>query len=150
MNYQQQRAQAFRDLLGRLARDAGLPSVTAAELGKRAPASPLLAVLFTGDPTVSPESWDVAVVLPELLAACAGLAGCVLDPQQSASAAASFGVGKLPALVVLRHGEYLGAIEGMRDWQPFVEQLRRLSTAAPQPVPVAGIYAAGQGSARQA
>ena len=82
MNYQQQRADAFSDLLRRLGREAGLPSVTAAELGARAAASPLLAVLFTGDPTVSPESWDVAVVLPELLAACAGIAGCVLDPQQ--------------------------------------------------------------------
>jgi hydrogenase-1 operon protein HyaE len=150
MNYQQQRADAFRDLLGRLGREAGLPSVTATELGERAAASPVLVALFTGDPTVSPESWDVAVVLPELLAACAGVAGCVLDPRQSASAATRFGVGKLPALVVLRHGEYLGAIEGMRDWQPFVEQLRRLSAAAPRPIPVAGIYTATHDSARPA
>jgi hydrogenase-1 operon protein HyaE len=148
MNYQQQRAEAFRDLLGRLGRETGLPSVTAAELVERAAASPVLAALFTGDPTVSPESWDVAVVLPELLAACAGVAGCVLDPQQSARAAPGFGVGKLPALIVLRHGEYVGTIEGMRDWQPFVEQLRGLATARPRPVPVAGIYTATQDCAR--
>jgi hydrogenase-1 operon protein HyaE len=150
VNYQQQRADAFSDLLRRLGREADLPSVTAAELGARSAASPLLAVLFTGDPTVSPESWDVAVVLPELLAACAGIAGCVLDPQQSASAATNFGVGKLPALVVLRHGEYLGVVEGMRDWQPFVEQLRRFAAAAPRPIPVAGIYTATRERARPA
>ncbi len=150
MNYQEQRAAAFRGLLDRLGREAGLPCVSAAELADRAAATPLLAALFTGDPTVSPESWDVAVVLPELLAACEGVAGCALDPQQSARAATSFGVGKLPALVVLRHGAYLGAIEGMRDWQPFVAELRRLSAAPPRPIPVAGIYTATPDTARPA
>jgi hydrogenase-1 operon protein HyaE len=142
MNYQEQRAAAFRGLLERLGREAGLPCVTAAELVDRAATAPVLAALFTGDPTVSPESWDVAVVLPELLAACAGVTGCVLDPQESALAATSYGVGKLPALVVLRHGAYLGVIEGMRDWQPFGDDLRRLLAAPVQPIPVAGIYAA--------
>lgn len=150
MNYQEQRAVAFRGLLERLGREAGLPSVAAAELVERAVATPVLAALFTGDPTVSPESWDVVVVLPELLAACAGVEGCVLDPGESALAATSFGVGKLPALVVLRHGEYLGVIEGMRDWQPFVDELRRLAVAPPRPMPVAGIYTATQVTARPA
>ena len=150
MNYQEQRADAFRGVLERLGREAALPSVTAAELGDRAAATPLLAALFTGDPTISPESWDVAVVLPELLAACDGVAGCALDPEQSALAATRYGVGKLPALVVLRHGEYLGTIEGMRDWAPFVAELRRLAVAPPRPVPVAGIYTATRDSARPA
>jgi len=150
MNYQEQRSAAFRGVLERLGREAGLPSVTAAELGARAAATPLLAALFTGDPTVSPESWDVAVVLPELLSACAGVSGCVLSPAESALAAAQFGVGKLPALVVLRHGAYLGTIEGMRDWQPFVAELRRLAAAAPRPTPVAGIYTATPAHARPA
>jgi hydrogenase-1 operon protein HyaE len=149
MNYQEQRAAAFRVLLERLGRDAGVPSVAAAELGDHAAATPVLAALFTGDPTVSPESWDVAAVLPELLATCAGVSGCVLDPEQSARAAKSFGVGKLPALVVLRHGAYLGVLEGMRDWQPFVDDLRRLLAAPAQPIPVAGVYAANA-SARPA
>lgn len=147
MNYQEQRAVAFRGLLERLGREAGLANVTAAALGELAAATPLLAALFTGDPTVSPESWDVTVVLPELLAGCAGVTGCVLDPAESALAAKRYGVGKLPALVVLRDGAYLGAIEGMRDWQPFVADFKRLLDAPVQPVPVAGIYAT-QPSAR--
>jgi hydrogenase-1 operon protein HyaE len=141
MNYQQQRAAAFAGVLARLAREAGLPTADAAGVDELAATVPALAVLFTGDPTVTPESWDVAVVLPELLASCPGLAGCVLDPDQSALAAPRYGVGKLPALVVLRAGEYLGVIEGMRDWQPFVEELRRLVAAPTRPNPVAGAYA---------
>jgi hydrogenase-1 operon protein HyaE len=149
MNYQEQRAVAFRALLERLDREAVLPSIGAAQLASHAAATPLLAVLFTGDPTMSPESWDVAVVLPELLAACSGVRGCVLDPAQSASAAERYGVGKLPAVVVLRDGTYLGVIEGMRDWQPFVADLQRLVAAPVQPIPVAGVYAA-HASARPA
>jgi hydrogenase-1 operon protein HyaE len=148
MNYQQQRAAAFQTLLERLAREADLPSVTAMELAGRAATAPALAALFTGDPTQSPESWDVCVVLPEMLAECSGVSGCVLDPAESALAAAAYGVGKLPALVVLRNGEYVGVLEGMRDWQPFVDELKRLAIAPPQPIPVAGIYTATPDSAR--
>src|SRR5512143_3200465 len=50
MNYQEQRAVAFRGLLERLDREAGLPSIAAAELVERAVATPVLAALFTGDP----------------------------------------------------------------------------------------------------
>jgi len=150
MNYQQQRALEFQGLLGRLARDEGLPSVMADDLPALASSAAALAVLFTGDPTQSPESWDVCVVLPEMLEQCAGLQGCVLNPAESALMASAYGIGKLPALVVLRHGEYLGVLEGMRDWQPFVDDLRRLLVAAPRPVPVAGIYTATPVSARPA
>ena len=140
MNYAEQRAAAFAALLERLAREAGLPSATGAGLASRAASAPLLAALFTGDPTVNPESWDVCVVLPELLARVPGLAGCILNPDESARAATAYGVGKLPALVVLRDGQYLGVIEGMHDWQPFAAALDRLVSAPPRPVPVAGIY----------
>jgi len=140
MNYQQQRAADFEALLERLAREQRLARVGAAGLAELAAATPALAALFTGDPTQSPESWDVSVVLPEMLAECPGVTGCVLDPAESALAAARYGVGKLPALVLLRHGDYLGVLEGMRDWQPFVDELRRLAAAPPRPVPVAGVY----------
>ena len=150
MSYQQERAAAFDSLLERLERDAGLSRFRAADVAARAAATPLLALLFTGDPTRSPESWDVCVVLPELLALAPGVAGGVLDPTESARAASAYGVGKLPALVLLRGGEYLGVIEGMRDWQPFAAELRRLVNAAPRPIPVAGIYTATPDSARPA
>ncbi len=150
MNYPLERAAAFQGLLERLARDAGLPSIMADDLAACAAAAPALAVLFTGDPTQSPESWDVCVVLPEMLQQCTGVSGCVLNPAESALAARAYGVGKLPALVVLRNGEYLGVLEGMRDWQPFVDDLRHLLAASPRPIPVAGIYTTSPMSARPA
>jgi hydrogenase-1 operon protein HyaE len=140
MNDAQQRAQAFLALLARLAHDHGIPTLSAAALPSRAAATPVLAVLFTGEPAQSPESWDVCVVLPELLAACAGVAAVILDAAESRRAASSFGVDRLPALVVLRAGEYTGVIEGMRDWEPFVAELTRLKASGPRPPPVSWVY----------
>lgn len=150
MNYAEQRAHAFAELLARLAREAGVPTVTAAGIDAAAAAPGVLGLLYTGDPGRSPESWDVCVVLPELLAACPGTRAAILDPAESALAAARYGIDKLPALVVLRDGEYIGAIEGMRDWEPFVVALRVLREAPSQPPPVAGRYPAHSPAARSA
>lgn len=150
MSYEAQRAAAFRDLLERLTRESGIPTITAAEVPARAAGVPTLALLFTGEATRSPESWDVCVVLPELLRCCPGLSACVLDPAQSRLAATAYGVDKLPALVTLRAGAYTGVIEGMRDWDVFVHDLRRLMVAPPQPPPVSGVYPSSSATARSA
>ena len=41
------------------------------------------AVLFTGDPTRTPESWDVCVVLPEVLREVPGVRAATLSPADS-------------------------------------------------------------------
>ena len=81
-------------------------------------AAPGPAVLvFVEDPRRVPECWDVAVILPDVLRACApGIRVGLLDPQTSRGLAARFGVCQWPSLVFLRDGGYLGAISRMRDW----------------------------------
>jgi hydrogenase-1 operon protein HyaE len=110
----------------------------------------LLGLLYTGDPGRSPESWDVCVVLPELLATFPGMRAAILDPAQSAVAATRYGIDKLPALVVLRDGEYIGVIEGMRDWDVYLVAMRVLRDAPSQVPPVAGRYPAHSPAARSA
>lgn len=150
MSYETERADAFRELLARLAREPRIALAAAAELDAIAAGAPLLAVLYTGTSARSPESWDVCVVLPDLLATCPGLVAVVLDPEQSALAAARYTIDKLPSLVVLRHGEYTGVIEGMRDWQPFCEELARLCIAPAVAPPSPGIPVVTAAPARTA
>lgn len=147
MNYAEQRAAAFAELLARLAREAGIPTLIAAGIDAAA-GSGMLGLLYTGDPGRSPESWDVCVVLPELLANVPGMRAAILDPAQSAEAAERYGIDKLPALVVLRDGEYIGVIEGMRDWDVYMVALNVLSKAPSQTPPVAGRYPAHSPAAR--
>jgi hydrogenase-1 operon protein HyaE len=139
MNYAEQRAAAFEALLTRLATDSGVLRLAADQIDAEAAQHARLALLYTADPARSPESWDACVVLPELLAGAGfPLRGAILDPVQSDLAAARFGIDKRPALVILREGQYVGVIEGMQDWMPFMTTLRYLCEAPAIAPPVAG------------
>jgi hydrogenase-1 operon protein HyaE len=132
MNHEAERERALQELLARLAAERGIPTVTAAGVDEVA-AGTTLAVLHTA--AKSPESWDVAVVLPEVLRSCPGVRAVALTPAESAVAAPRWGVDKYPSVVVLRDGRYVGVIEGMQDWEPFCQELARLSQAEPRRAP---------------
>ncbi len=92
--------------------------------------------LLTEEPDAAPESWDLAVLFPELLtAAGTGLRAAVLQPVDAKAVQQRFGVGRLPALLFVRDGGYVGVIEGIRDWAEFVAevtaQLHKPVTRAP-------------------
>lgn len=93
-------------------------------------------VLFADDPRKVPETWDVAVLLPELVACVAGrLSVGLLLPEPARSLAGRYGVSRWPALVFFRDGGYVGVIDGMRDWGVFANEipamLERPVTRAP-------------------
>lgn len=98
----------------------------------------MLVVLPLDHPAQRPEFFDLAVVLPEILRQfepgmfCAAFAG----PPASTAIAKRFGVLRHPALIFLREGRYVGAIEGLRDWQDYLRSFAGMRTAAPQPVPI--------------
>ena len=97
----------------------------------------LAVLLLTDDPQRSPESLDVAVVLPEALRALGVTAsGLAAGADLSPALARRFGVNRYPAAVVLRDGDYLGAISGILDWSPFVTELARISALAPSRPPI--------------
>jgi hydrogenase-1 operon protein HyaE len=84
-------------------------------------------VLFIEDPVRVPESWDVAVVLPEVLAGLARsgrvLPAGFVPPELGRRLQARYGFRLWPTLVALRGGELVGAIEGMRDWADYEAQI---------------------------
>jgi len=100
-------------------------------------AQPGVAVLFfVDDPRSAPECWDVAVVLPDLLAAFAPAARvALLDPTVARAVAPRFGASIWPSLVFLRDGEYLGVIERMRDWDEYAERIPQILARAPSAPP---------------
>lgn len=93
-------------------------------------------VLLTEEPDTAVESWDMVVILPELLAAIGvGLRAAVMRPESARMILARFGMSRLPALLFLRDGAYVGVIEGLRDWSDFVvecaEMLKKPASRAP-------------------
>ena len=104
-------------------------------------AEPGVAMLvFCEEPDRYKETLDIAVIVPELHAATRGAFRVgLLNPAAARSTAARYGFARWPALVLLRDGLYLGAIDGLRDWDVYIGELDRLLAAAPVRVPGVGI-----------
>ena len=78
-------------------------------------------VLLLEDPARYRETLDLAVIAPELARAFSGVFRCAAPaPEVARDVATRFGVRRWPALVVFRDGGYVGAIEGLRDWDDYL------------------------------
>ncbi|MFO1312080.1 MAG: hydrogenase [Burkholderiales bacterium] len=97
-------------------------------------------LMFIDDPVRLKETLDLAVIVPELARAFAGRFRVgVLLPEAGRAVHARYGFRRWPAVVVLRDGEYVGAIDGLRDWGEYVEALDTLLAAPPVRPPSIGI-----------
>jgi hydrogenase-1 operon protein HyaE len=97
-------------------------------------------VVFADGPERNKETLDLAVIVPELHASHAGGFRVALLPPAAARALASrYGFARWPAFVMLRDGRYVGAVDGIRDWEAYVGELDRLLAAAPSRPPTVGI-----------
>lgn len=101
--------------------------------------SPGMNVLFfPGDPLVVRDSTDVAVVLPELVAAFDGQLrpGVVTDVSGDGLALKrQYGFSAYPSLVFVRGGEYVGTITRVQDWAVYLDRIAELLVAAPRRAP---------------
>jgi hydrogenase-1 operon protein HyaE len=97
-------------------------------------------LVFAEDPERYKETLDLAVIVPELHAAAnGGFRVGLLPPAASRALAPRYGFVRWPAFVMLRDGHYLGAVDGIRDWDVYVAELTRLLAAAPSRPPTVGI-----------
>lgn len=97
-------------------------------------------VLFAEDPMRVPETWDVAVVLPEVLKELpAPPRAGILTASAACELQARYGFRAWPALLFLRDGEYVGVIEGMRDWEVYRREVPEMLTRPSSRAPTVGI-----------
>ena len=105
-------------------------------------------LLFLEDPMRFKETLDLVVILPELARAFPGrFTVGVLLPEAARQFQVRYGFNRWPALVMLKDGRYVGAVDGLRDWDPYIEQLGALLAAAPTRPPSVGIPVRGPGAA---
>ena len=127
-------------LLVRLAKltDAVVVAPDTVEAFESAPGEAVL--FFAGDPVRFPEGLDVAVVLPELHALNGRSFRVGIVPRDCEDEIARrWGVQRWPSLVFLRAGEYLATLSRMKDWEPFVAEVREALAARPSRRPTVGI-----------
>lgn len=88
------------------------------------PAHALL--FFTGDPSQRIETADVAVVLPELLAAFGGrLRAAIVSREAEAALQSRFHVVVVPSLAITRGDVPVGVLPRIRDWSDYVATIER-------------------------
>jgi hydrogenase-1 operon protein HyaE len=101
-------------------------------------------LLFTEDPIRYKETLDLAVIVPELARAFPGrFAVGVLLPEAAREFHVRYGFRRWPAFVVLKDGAYVGAIDGLRNWDEYVDEVGRLLAAEPTRPPSVGIAVKG-------
>ena len=104
----------------------------------RRPGATLL--FFTEDPARFKETLDLAVIVPELARAFPGrFAVGVLLPEAARALQPRYGFRRWPALVVVRDGEYVGAVDGLRNWDEYLTEVAALLEAGPSRPPTIGI-----------
>lgn len=144
---QPRRLPSVHPLIERMLCEPGFADVSAEDFESFG-AQPGPAVLFfSEDPARYRETLDLAVILPEIARAFPGRFRVgVLLPETARAMAVRFGVRRWPALVVLRDGDYVGAIEGLRNWDEYRAEVAHLLAAPATRPPSIGIAvtAAGQ------
>ncbi len=97
----------------------------------------LVALLLTEDPQRNLEVLDACVILPEALKPLGGqVARQVAGPDVSATLLRHYGVARAPAVVFLREGEFVGVLQGIRDWNEYQAEVERLLAGPAQPKPI--------------
>ncbi len=96
------------------------------------------AVIFAaGDFNRLDETADVAVVLPELIAAFPDTfrVGVTRDRETEMAVQRMYRFNAFPALVFTREGGWLGTIQRMQDWSDYLRDIRSFLASEPQDPP---------------
>jgi hydrogenase-1 operon protein HyaE len=101
-------------------------------------------LVFIEDPGRFKETLDLAVIVPELCRAFPGrFTVGVLLPDAARELAVRYGFRRWPAFVMLADGKYVGAVDGLRNWDDYIAEVARLLDAEPTRPPTLGIAVKG-------
>jgi len=95
----------------------------------------------------APVALDLAVIVPEIARAFPGrFTVGVLLPEAARALHPRYGFRRWPALVMLNDGQYVGAVDGLRNWDEYLALVAGLLDAAPSRAPAVGIAVKAAGA----
>lgn len=131
---------SFDRLLQRLRAQSDIILLDEAGLGSFVAAAGDGMVLFTQEPDQQPETWDVAVILPEVLKQTGSrLRAAIIPPELARQEKARYGITRWPSLVFVRDGAYVGVIDGMRNWDEYLREIAAMLNKPAGRAPSVGI-----------
>jgi len=136
----------FSPLVQNMIEHHGYPVLTEATLTDFLESSGEVVVFFTENAEKFPETNDVAMILPELVSAFGGrFSAAVLALADQRKLQMQYGFREWPTLVFLRHGDYLGAISRVQDWNVYLTEINRILASTPSTPPDFLLPVAGAG-----
>ncbi len=129
-------AGGFSPLMCGVIERENLPVVTAEALDAFCAGRGVIALMFVGDHERLVESDDLAIIAPELAKAFEGAFSLAVVARESERPLQQrFRFTAYPALVFLRDGGYLGAIERLLDWEDYLARIGEILRAEPHEPP---------------
>lgn len=119
-------------LLDRLTEEFNYPVLDLSNIDAFLADNDFSVLFFTEDVKRFPETNDVAVVLPELLAVFPDLKPAVISRDDEKKLQSLYGFRAWPALVFMRGEQYLDAITGIQDWSEYLTQIKTILTSEPK------------------
>ena len=119
-------------LIDRLMTELGYPEISLENHDAFIQQPGLNVLFFPGDPDTVKDATDVAVVLPELVAAFENRLnpGIVADTFGAGmKLKRQYGFTHYPSLVFVRDGEYVGTITRIQDWGDYLAKISAMFTA---------------------
>jgi len=119
-------------LIQRLLDELGYTEVNASNHDDFVGAPGMNVLFFPGDPKTVRDATDVAVILPELVAAFDGQLrpGVVTDVfGDGKNLKQHYGFREYPSLVFVRDGDYVGTISRVQDWVEYLDRINELLVA---------------------
>jgi hydrogenase-1 operon protein HyaE len=135
---------AVHPLVAALTARHGYASLEADAFDAFAAARGATLIVLLEDPARYRETLDLAVVVPEIVRAFPGAFRVGVPTAACARAiAARHAIRRWPALLLLRDGGYVGAVEGLRDWDDYLAAMASLLAAPVRRLPGIGIAVRG-------
>ena len=112
-------------LFQRLYNEEGFKKLTEENVDEMLADTGLKLVLFADDPNRVRETLDIVVIGPELKKVFKDyLSSCwMADVKKARAMSTRFGVKRLPAVAFFRGAKFLGASEGLKNWDEYLEEL---------------------------
>jgi hydrogenase-1 operon protein HyaE len=99
--------------------------------------APLALLVFLEEPRRYKEVLDLAVIVPEIVRAFPDrFAVGVLLPEAARALHPRYGFRRWPAIVVLRDAQYVGSVDGLREWSEYLSEVEHLASAPPTRAPI--------------
>ena len=131
---------ATNPLYERLLKERGFTSLNQDNLAHFLEQSGFGMLLFLEDPNRMKETMDALVIAPELAKTFDQIKNKgVLIPPDAKPVARKYGFRRWPAIVLLKDGQYLGAIDGLRQWGEYMVEIEQTLSNEPTRPPTIGI-----------